>query len=364
MKIRKKPPGLLPVGLLLAALLLASACGQRTEGTAEPAQTREYTVEDVTGYWKYDAYRDYLYLASDGIFRYFNPDGSWDEGTFSLEGNLLTFENENYTFDDITAVSATRLVDDEGDVLRRFDPDKDRGFTLDDLSGYWKYDDRDACLALYHTERWETYDIRGSLLDQGACKASGGVISLLNEAGENVLSLRAHSLDQLTDGNGDALSPFDPAGFTGSPVRQAQTSRPSVRSAEQTGDAEEPNPEDGGAEDYSGAPGPEGSDAGGFGEEPIPCDSGAGDYEGGSAPSVSGAGDYGGEEPPSHDSGAGDYGGEPALYNSGAGDYGGESTPSVSDAGGDAGEPAPSVSDAGTAPSDNAGRYERSDGEG
>ena len=113
-EIQSRRSFLFITGLLL--LLLLSACGQ--DGTGAPAPAEEYTLEDITGYWKYDEYENYYYLGSDGTFQYFNSDGSKDEGTYTLEGNVLAFEQEEIAFDDLTIVNTEQLADSEGDTRR------------------------------------------------------------------------------------------------------------------------------------------------------------------------------------------------------------------------------------------------------
>lgn len=280
-KIQSKKLFLFITGLLL--LLLLSACGQ--DGTGAPAPAEEYTLEDITGYWKYDEYENYYYLGSDGTFQYFNSDGSKDEGTYTLEGNVLAFEQEEIAFDDLTIVNTEQLADSEGDTLSRFDPGEDQGFTMDDVAGYWKYDAFDLCYALYDTGTWESYDMNGSLLDKGSYTVSGNVLSLMDVNQEVFLTLRVESLERLIDEDGEPLLPFDPAFLTPQPVQETETAQPAP----------------------SGSPNPNGSNAGGYNEEPDPYDSDAGNvyYDDGEWYESNDAWEDDYEEPNAYDSDAG-----------------------------------------------------------
>ncbi len=78
------------IALALAALLLASACGDGEEEGEEEG----ITVEDLTGIWSLSP--NYLQFNEDGTYRFASTVADlenlpFDLGQFRLEGPLLTF---------------------------------------------------------------------------------------------------------------------------------------------------------------------------------------------------------------------------------------------------------------------------------
>ena len=206
--MKRKRSALLPACLLLAVLLLASACGDEGAGTAEPAETAGYTLADIEGYWQYDKYDNYYYLGLDGTFQYYTVDGLNDEGSFSLEGDVLTFAGEIGSYDDMTILSTELLRDSTGDTLRRFYPDEGYRYTADDVAGYWQYDKYDYYYYLDANGTFQYFTMDG-LNDEGTFFLEGDALTFAGNVG-SYDDMTILSTELLVDSTGDTLRRFDP----------------------------------------------------------------------------------------------------------------------------------------------------------
>ena len=103
------------------------------EKKGDPEMNREmedietdYTMDDVAGYWIYEDIDDiYLALYDSGQYEIYDKktDEVTSDGSYEVKDNEILIEEDGKEPQVMQVISMVRLMDDEGDVLVRFNPD-------------------------------------------------------------------------------------------------------------------------------------------------------------------------------------------------------------------------------------------------
>ena len=200
--------------LILALALTLCACGTSSGKELLDAAKGDQAnaLKSYYGSWKYEDEDRYIFLY---------PDNTWDyrdedmfilmEGEFSPEdGKVMLIQEDNTLAFALELDSSDCLIDDEGNVLARYDL-SDEGEEEGDMRpflGMWKYDELPLTIGINADGTWALYDLEGGAESRGTCYMEGRDLVLANRDGGWMGSLSLGSDDRLYDNDGDALSPY------------------------------------------------------------------------------------------------------------------------------------------------------------
>lgn len=224
---------LIPVLLTVIMLLSLCACGENSDivpdasqsidpisAPAEELEQNDYlTLEEITGYWKYDAYSTYYFFDSDGLWEATNMDsGDRTSGELLLEADVLTLSDLSGDVMMIQVVSIDQLVDEDGDCLSRYNPsDDNNGYiegkdavSISPLLGSWAFGIEDYYYTFYEDGTWESFISEEYMLDSGTYEFDGSTATLVSEkTGTYVLTFADEN--HMVDEAGDTCARYDPA---------------------------------------------------------------------------------------------------------------------------------------------------------